>query len=133
MEGLDTNMNMHMEIESKIKEDLDMDMNMNMDMDIQSKINESKNITKNEDVNIQDNSQVFTNNLTSNPGGLVMTNTANTENNTDNETENETDNEIEQKTEQESNQDSGGGILDVALFGFVLFVVYMYGQRLRKR
>ena len=62
-----------------------------------------------------------------------MTNTANTENNTDNETENETDNEIEQKTEQESNQDSGGGILDVALFGFVLFVVYMYGQRLRKR
>jgi len=97
---------------------------MNMDM------SSVKNLKKNKIENNDDNSVTVVNNTNSNPGGIVISNTANTTNETTNDTVNEDDIVNEQSSDQ--NTDTGSGIsMDMLLFGLILTGVYMYGKKLR--
>jgi hypothetical protein len=100
-------------------------MNLNFD----EKMSAIKNMKMNEQVNNSDNSKVVTTNTTSSPGGIVISNTANTTNDTTNDTVNDTVNDTEQDTEQSSEE--GGGFTEMLVFAAVLAAVYMYSRKRR--
>jgi len=99
-------------------------MEMNMDM------SSIENLKKNKVENKDDNSVKVVNNTNSSPGGIVISNTANTTNETTNDTVNEDDIVNEQSSDQST--DTGSGIsMDMIIFGIVLAGVYMYGKKMR--
>ena len=101
-----------------------------MDINFDAKMAEIQNMAINEDLNVNDNSTVINTTTTSSPGGIVISNTANTTNDTTNDTVNATDNENEQENDQETDA-TGSGLNEMMIFGAVLIAVYMYSRKRR--
>jgi hypothetical protein len=102
-----------------------MKLNLNMD----AKMEEIKNMKLNENVTNTDNSKVVNTNTTSSPGGIVISNTANTTNDTVNDTINDT--EVDNVQDNEQSAETGSGMTDMLIFGAVLVAVYMYSRKRR--
>tara|TARA_B100000902_G_C27318915_1_gene923047 strand:- start:2679 stop:3005 length:327 start_codon:yes stop_codon:yes gene_type:complete len=100
-----------------------MDMNMNMtNMD---------NIKQNKNNNNEDNSIKVVNNTTGNPGGIVISNTANTNNDTTNDTVN--DELIANDQYADQSTETGSGIsMDLVIFGIILVGIFMYNRKNRR-
>ena len=98
-----------------------MNLNLNFDKQMES----VKNMEVNESVSNNDNAKVVNTNTTSSPGGIVITNSAST----NNETVNDTVNDTEVDNVQETEQDSGSGMTDMLVFAALLVAIYMYNRK----